>query len=67
MNRVVILTWKESEKPVEVYKRVTDLVRRNYQEIGICIGALWNAMSKNGGVYENKKCRIEYKPLQDAN
>lgn len=63
MKRVAILTWKDEEGRVEVYKTLADLVRKNREEVGICIGALWNAMSKGGGIYENKKCKIEYKEL----
>lgn len=31
--------------------------------LGIGRGALMNALSKNNGTFENKKCRIYYRPV----
>lgn len=62
MKRVVILTWKDSEEMI-VFKSAADLIRKHGSDVGLCLESLWNAMSKGGGVYENKTCRIEYKDV----
>ncbi|MBQ5478156.1 MAG: hypothetical protein IIT64_10205 [Bacteroidaceae bacterium] len=63
MKRVVLLEWKETNV-AQVFKSVSDLVRHEGMAIGIGKGALWNALSKNGGKYENKVCRIQYKEIE---
>ena len=63
MKRVVIFSWKDDREPMQVFRSAADLVRQHGKEIGICLEALWNALSKGKGVYENKKCRVEYKDI----
>lgn len=63
MKRVVLLEWKDGRQS-QTYRSVSALVRREGSGIGIGLGALWNALSKGGGVYENRVCRIQYKQMQ---
>ena len=59
--RVVVLEKKDSNE-LTISKSVAGLLRKN--DIGICLNALYNALSKGKGVYENKKVRIYYKHMQ---
>jgi hypothetical protein len=59
--RVVVLDDKNGN--LSIYKTLTKLVKEN-SNIGICLGALYNALSKGDGKYENKKVRIYYKYMQ---
>lgn len=64
MKRVVVLEWKDNRVPArQVYKSVSELVRKNGYSINIGLQALWNALSKGGGVYENKLCSIKYEEV----
>lgn len=61
-KRVVILHDKTTNQD-ESFLTVSRLVRQAPKEmIGICRGALYNALSKKGW-YENKKVRIYYKEV----
>lgn len=62
MKRVIILNWKDGRAPISIYKNAVELVKRN-PTVGVCIGALWNALSKGNGRYENKVCIIERKEV----
>lgn len=61
MKRVVVLELKDGTQDISVYSSSVKLVLANQQKIGIGLGALWNALSKTNGNFENKKCRIYYK------
>lgn len=60
-KRLVILHDKASGEETP-FPSVATLVRKMGEEsIGIGEGALYNALSKNGGWYENKNIRVFYK------
>lgn len=65
MKRVVVLELK-NQTSIAIYKSCTELVICNRDKIGICLGALWNALNKGNGFYENKKCKIYYRDIQRA-
>lgn len=64
MRRVVVLEMKAPKKSTRLYKSCPELVSHNKDDIGIGLGALWNALYKGHGFYENKKCKIYYKDIE---
>ena len=60
-KRIVVLAFKEDTEREYIYPSVPELIREQGENIGITRNALWNALSKNNGVYENKVCRICYR------
>lgn len=64
MKRIVILKFKDSNA-CYAYSSVTELAKRNsYEALGIGVPALWNALSKRKGRFENKKCLIYYQAIE---
>lgn len=62
-KRIVILEYKETQE-TRTYNTCAELAIDNPRsKIGICLGSLWNALSKNNGVFENDKCRIYYRKI----
>ena len=59
-RRVAVIQYKASGEEF-AYPTMASLARFNSDKMGITIGALWNALSKGGGKYENAICRIFYK------
>lgn len=64
MRRVVILELKTIPPQIEVFRTCTDMIAKHKDSLGVCIGALWNALCKGGGYYENKKCKVYYKYIE---
>ena len=63
MKRIVILLNKETGKETP-YPSVSSLVLRNYDnELGIGLGALYNALHTNKGYWENKRYKVYYKTI----
>lgn len=61
-KRVVVVQFKESPPKAfltcpEIYKVYTR------EQLGICLNALWNALSKTGK-YNNKKVSVYYKSTE---
>lgn len=64
-KRIVVLELKK-EKETLVYSTCAELaVANGKNKIGIELGALWNALSKNDGVYENDLCKIYYRKIEN--
>jgi len=62
-NRIVTLMNKATGEETP-FPSVATLVRKvGEQSIGICIGALYNALSKGQGTYENRRVIIKYKTI----
>lgn len=61
-KRVVLLEIKDTGESC-VFKSVVELMRAKRYVVGITLGALWNALAKKHGVYENKRCRVSYQYL----
>lgn len=64
MRRVVVLEMKTTPPQVEVFRTCTDMVSKYRDTLGVCIGALWNALSKGKGYYENKRCKVYYRSIE---
>lgn len=63
MKRVIVLQIKDT-KEEKTYSTCPELVVANDKErIGVGLGALWNALAKNNGFYENKKCKVFYRKI----
>lgn len=60
-KRYVKLTMKGTGKTYAfptvrmMYKKLKD------STLGVTINSLWNALSKNGGFYENDRVKVEYR------
>lgn len=66
-KRVVVLSYKATKK-IFIYNTCAELaVANDKSKIGISLGALWNALSKNNGVYENNICKIYYRKIKQQN
>ena len=66
-KRIVVLEFKK-EKETHVYSTCAELVMANGKDkIGIELGALWNALAKNNGIYENDLCKIYYRKIENSN
>ncbi len=62
MNKRIVILHNKATGEETPFPNVATLVRKTGDEsIGIGIGALYNALSKNGGWYENQRVRIYYK------
>ncbi len=60
-KRVVVLKFKDAEP--EMFLTCPELyVKYGKDKVGIGLGALWNALSKDG-VYRNKRCTISYQQI----
>ncbi len=65
-KQIVVLERKGYE--TEYFGTCVELVvKHGKDEIGVGLGALWNALCKNGGMYQNKQCKIYYKPVNQFN
>ena len=63
MKRVIRLKDKKTGI-VFSYSTVAELVKRNGEErLGIGLNALYNAMSKNDGKWENKEYEVYYEDI----
>lgn len=63
MKKIVILTNKETGESTP-YPTVVELMRKHKSwDVGIGLPALFNALSKNKGRWENKKYIVEYKKV----
>lgn len=61
---MLVLQIKGS-KIKKVYTSSFQLVSQNGKGVlGIGRGAIMNALSKNNGVFENAKCKIYYRPIE---
>lgn len=64
-KRVVVLERKDMDCKKEYFGTCVELaVKHGKEDIGVGLGAIWNALSKNGGRFENKKCSIYYQPTK---
>ncbi len=60
-KRVVVVQF-EGKKPESFLTCPEIYLKYGKKELGICLNALWNALSKEGQ-YENKHCRIYYQNI----
>lgn len=59
-KRFVLLSFKR-DGIVQVFPTVRNIYKKyDTDTLGISINALWNALSKHKGVYENAKVKIRY-------
>lgn len=63
-KRVVVLEFKK--KTNYVYNTCPELVVAQGKRIGVTLNALWNALAKNDGIYENERCKIYYRKISHA-
>ncbi len=62
-TRKRIVVFKDNDTPL-VYGTCVELVADNGKEkIGAGLGAIWNSICKNNGVFENANCKIYYRTL----
>lgn len=64
-KRVVLLEFK-NRKSSYVYNTCPELVVEQGKRIGVTLNALWNALAKNNGAYENERCKIYYRKISHA-
>lgn len=64
-KRVVVLELK-NRKSSYVYNTCPELVVEQGKRIGVTLNALWNALAKNNGAYENERCKIYYRKISHA-
>lgn len=64
-KRVVMLEFK-NKKTNYVYNTCPELVVAQGKRIGVTLNALWNALAKNNGAYENERCKIYYRKISHA-
>lgn len=64
-KRVVVLELKNKKKNY-VYNTCPELVVAHGKKIGVTLNALWNALAKNDGIYENERCKIYYRKISHA-
>lgn len=64
-KRVVVLEFKNKKKNY-VYNTCPELVVAHGKKIGVTLNALWNALAKNDGIYENERCKIYYRKISHA-
>ena len=65
MNKKIAILHNKATGEETPFPSVAKLVRKTSEEIiGIGAGALYNALCKNGGWYENQKVRIYYKKIE---
>lgn len=64
-KRVVLLEFK-NRKSSYVYNTCPELVVEQGERIGVTLNALWNALAKNNGAYENERCKIYYRKISHA-
>ena len=64
-KRVVVLELK-NKKTNYVYNTCPELVVAQGKRIGVTLNALWNALAKNNGAYENERCKIYYRKISHA-
>lgn len=64
-KRVVVLELK-NKKTNYVYNTCPELVVAHGKKIGVTLNALWNALAKNDGIYENERCKIYYRKISHA-
>lgn len=64
-KRVVVLEFK-NRKSSYVYNTCPELVVEQGKRIGVTLNALWNALAKNNGAYENERCKIYYRTISHA-
>lgn len=64
-KRVVVLEFK-NRKSSYVYNTCPELVVEQGKRIGVTLNALWNALAKNDGIYENERCKIYYRKISHA-
>lgn len=63
-KRVLVLQLKGS-KIERAYTSSFQLVAENGKNVlGVGRGAIMNAISRNNGVFENDKCKIYYRPIE---
>lgn len=62
-KRVVVLQFKGSKKPEPFLTCPEIYLKYSKDKVGICLNALWNALTKNGR-YENKLCNISYQSIE---
>ena len=65
-KRVVVLEFK-NKKTNYVYNTCPELVVAQGEKICETLNALWNALAKNDGIYENKRCKIYYRKIENNN
>lgn len=64
-KRVVVIEFK-NKKTNYVYNTCPELVVAQGKRIGVTLNALWNALAKNNGAYENERCKIYYRKISHA-
>ena len=64
-KRVVVLEFK-NKKTNYVYNTCPELVVAQGKRLGVTLNALWNALAKNNGAYENERCKIYYRKISHA-
>lgn len=61
-KRVVVVQFKD--RLPKMFRNCPDIYKAYTREqLGICLNALWNALSKNGK-YNNKKVTVYYKNIE---
>lgn len=61
VKKVVVVKCKKTKKE-EVFLTCPEIyLKHSREELGICLNALWNALSKNNGRYENRHCVVYYR------
>ena len=64
-KRVVVLEFT-NKKTNYVDNTCHEVVVAQGKRIGVTLNALWNALAKNDGIYENKRCKIYYRKISYA-
>ena len=65
-KRVVVLEFINKNSNY-VYNTCPELVVAHGEKIGVTLNSLWNALAKNEGIYENKRCKIYYRKIENNN
>lgn len=61
VKKVVVVKRKKTKKE-EVFLTCPEIyLKHSREELGICLNALWNALSKNNGRYENNRYMVYYR------
>lgn len=61
IKRYILVTIKATGRKI-IFPTVTKMYSRlGEHNIGVTRNSLWNALSKDGGKFENRKVKVEYK------
>lgn len=66
MRKRIIVYRDKADGKEEFFPTCTELVKvHGKNDTGVTIGSLWNGLNKGCGHFENARCEIFYKPVQD--